>query len=274
MKRDRVTFTLRGDLVKQMDQLVDGVSLRSRSQVLEYLLTRVLSDFNVKTVLILAGGKSRELEAVAKDTPRCMIKIKGKPILQHIIERLVSFNITNYMVYVDHLGDQIQNYFGDGSTFGVKIEYLVGDRPRGTIHPLKLARKKINDTFILIYGDTISSLDVIDFLEHHRKNQNLATVALTSVSNPKEYGVLKVEGNKITEFIEKPTQKVESYMVSGGIFAFEPRIFNYLSKDMTSVEKNLLPSLVEKGILSGYPFQGIWLNINTPKDLKKARIML
>ena len=132
----------------------------------------------------------------------------------------------------------------------------------------------VTDSFLVVYGDTISSLDILDILEHHRKNQSLATVALTSVSNPKDYGVLKIDGNRITSFREKPSDKIESYLVSAGVFVFEPRIFNYLSKGMKSIEKDLFPKLVEKGVLSGYPFQGIWLNINAPKDLKRAMLMV
>lgn len=271
MKRKRVTFTLKPDLVKQIDRLVDDITIRSRSQALEYLLTKVLSDFKVKNVLILAGGK--ELSKNEK-TAKCMSKIKGKPILQYVIENLQSFNITRCMIYVDHLGDQVQNYFGDGSEFDMKIDYLIGDKPRGTIYPLKLAKNKINDTFLLIYGDTISSLDINDFFEFHKKRHTIGTVALTSVSNPKDYGVVNIKGNKITMFKEKPDTQIDSYLVSAGIFIFEPRVFNYLSRKMTSIEKDLLPKLVEKGILGGYPFQGLWLNINAESDIKRARILL
>jgi mannose-1-phosphate guanylyltransferase/phosphomannomutase len=186
---------------------------------------------------------------------------------------LQSFNISDFIIYVDYLGDQIKEYFGDGSKFGINIEYITGE-PKGTIQPLKMAREKIKDTFLLVYGDTITSLDITDFIESHRKGQNLATVALTSVSNPKKYGVVNIKGNKITLFKEKPLNNIESYMVSAGVFVFEPRIFNYLSREMTSIENDLFPKLVEKGVLSGYPFQGIWLNINTQKDLKKARIVV
>ncbi len=274
MKRRRITVTLKEDVVKQVDQLIDNLQIRSRSQAMEYLLTKTLSDFNMTTAFILAGGKRKEMGELTWNTPRSMLLIKGKPILQHIIERLHSFNITHYIIYVDHLGEQVMNYFGDGSSLGVKIEYLIGDKPQGTIYPFNMARKKIKDTFLVVYGDTISSIDIIDFLEFHRKNQNLATVALTSVSNPKDYGVVNLKGNKITMFKEKPESTTDSYLVSSGIFVFEPRIFNYISKQMASIEKDLFPMLAEKNILSGYLFQGLWLNINTPKDLKKARILI
>jgi NDP-sugar pyrophosphorylase family protein len=274
MKRQRVTVTLKEDIVNQVDQLIDGLQIRSRSQAVEYLLSKTLSEFSIRNVLILAGGYGKRMGNLVKDTPRSLLLVKGKPILQHIIERLQSFNINHFLIYVDHLGDQIMNYFGDGSSFGVSIEYLVGNKPQGTIYPLNMARSKINDTFLVVYGDTISSLDINDFLEFHRKNQNLATVALTTVSNPRDYGVINLKGNKITMFKEKPKTTTDSYLVSGGMFIFEPRIFNYISTKMKSIEDDLFPGLVDKRIISGYPFQGLWLNINNPKDLKKARIIL
>jgi len=270
-----ITITLDENLIKNIDKMVDGIKIRSRSHIINILMEQSLRKMlGIKNVLILAGGNRKEMGELTKNTPRSMLLIKGKPILQHIIERLQSFNITQYIIYIDYLGEQIMNYFGDGSSFGVKIEYLMGDKPKDTIYPLTLVRKKIKDTFLVVYGDTISSIDITDFLEFHRKNQNLATVALTSVSNPKDYGVINLNGNKITMFKEKPINSTNSYLVSSGMFIFEPRIFNYISKQMKSMEKDLFPKLVKKNILSGYPFQGLWLNINTSKDLKKARIII
>lgn len=274
MKRQRVTITLKKDIVQQVDRLIDNLKIRSRSQAIEYLLSKTLSDLNITNVLILAGGRRKEMGKLTEKTPRSMLLIKGKPILQHIIERLHSFNINHFMIYTDYFGKRVVDYFGDGSKFGVKIEYLKSEKPKGTIYPLELAREKINDTFLLVNGDTVCSLDMTDFMNFHSSNQNLATVALTSVSNPKDYGVITLKGNNITSFQEKPTTSVDSYLVSAGLYIFEPKIFNYLSKNMKSIEKDLFPSLVEKNVLSGYPFQGLWMNINTPKDLKKARIIL
>lgn len=274
MKRKRITITIRDDVIKQADRLIDGLQIRSRSQAVEYLLVKILSSTKINTALILAGGDRKEMSELNKNIQRCMLLIKGKPILQHIIERLESYNISNFIIYVDHLGKQIMDYFGDGSTFGVKIKYLVGDRPRGTIYPLILVKKEMRDTFIVVYGDIISSLDIDDFLKFHRESQSLATVALTSVSNPKDYGIVNIKGNKITLFEEKPANELDSFLVSAGIFIFEPRIFNYISNSMQSIERDLFPILVKKNILVGYPFQGMWLNINTPKDLQKARILL
>src|SRR3989338_9092066 len=98
MKRQRITITLRDDIVKQADQLIDEIKIRSRSQAIEYLLTKTLFDFNINKVLILAGGNRKEMGTLTKNTPRSMILIKGKPILQHIIERLQSFNINQYII--------------------------------------------------------------------------------------------------------------------------------------------------------------------------------
>ena len=274
MKRKRITVTMRDDLVKQVDQFIDDIMIRSRSQAMEYLLARVLTDFKLKKALVLAGGKAEEMGQLAKNIPKCMLKVKGKPILQHVIERLQSFNINDFIIYVDHLGERVIDFFEDGSSMGVNIEYLVEKKPKGRVYPMMLARKKLKDTFLLVYGDTICSLDIDDFLEFHRKNQSMATVALTSVSNPKNYGVINLKGNKITSFREKPMNHVESYLVSAGYYIFEPQIFNFLSRRMNTIEKDLFPSLASKGMLFGYPFQGLWLNINTPKDLKKARILV
>ncbi|MCX8178864.1 MAG: sugar phosphate nucleotidyltransferase [Candidatus Aenigmarchaeota archaeon] len=268
--RNRISITLKKDIIEQVDRLVDGMQIRSRSQAIEYLLAKTLTDIKLKTALVLAGGEKEDF----KGRNRFMMPIKGKPILSYVIEHLASFNVNKILVYVDCFKEEVMNYFKNGNDFHVSIEYLTSDKSKGNIQPLLMARKKINDTFIVFYGDTISSIDLADMLAFHRQNQNIATVALTTVSNPKDYGIAVLKGNKVMDFKEKPEEDMQSFLVSSGIFIFEPRIFNYIGSGMKSIEKDLLPYLVKKQLLTGYTFQGKWLNINTKKDFKKALLMV
>ncbi|MBU5689444.1 MAG: nucleotidyltransferase family protein [Candidatus Aenigmarchaeota archaeon] len=269
--RKRITITIRDDIISYIDKIVDGNNIRSRSHAIENLLNKIISENNINNCLILAGGVREEFP---NKENRCMLLLKGKPILEHVIKRLESFNIKNYIIYSDYRNEEIEQYFKNGHKFGVNIDYIFEEKPSGTIKPLLLVRKKIKDTFLMVYGDTISSIDINDFYSFHKSSGKIATMALTTVSNPKDYGVVEIKGNKITNFVEKPTQSLGSYLVSAGIFIFEPRIFNYISSRMQSVEKDLIPSLIKKDAINGYTFQGMWININSPKDLNRARLLV
>jgi NDP-sugar pyrophosphorylase family protein len=270
--RKRITITIRDDVVSFVDKMVDGKLIRSRSQAIENLLQKMITEHNINNCLILAGGKREEFSGITGN--RCMLLIKGRPILEHVIERLVSFNIKNILLYSDNSNDEIKRQFKDGNKYNARIDYIFESKPQGTIKPLLLAKNKIKDTFLLVYGDTISSIDINDFYTFHKANGKIATVALTTVSNPKDYGVVEIKGNKLVNFVEKPSKPLGSYLVSAGLFIFEPRIFNYISKSMTSIEKDLIPSLIKKEAISGYTFQGLWININSPRDLNKARLLV
>lgn len=268
MKRKRVTVTIKEDVINQVDRIIDGLTIRSRSQAIEFLLTKFLSDFQLKNALVLAGGKD-----MLERKPKVLQPIKGKTLLEHSLSKLNEFGISNFLVYLDFKQDIIRNTLQAKKT-DFNVSFISGDKPIGTIEPLFKTRARFDDTFLMAYGDTVSSLNINEMLSFHKKNNSLATIALTTVSNPKKYGVAMLQGNKITEFIQKPEKNVKSFLVSAGYFLFEPEIYKYISRDMKNLEKDLFPRLAEKGLLHGYPFQGMYLNINSESDLKKAKALL
>lgn len=271
MPRERVTITIRTDLLKQIDRLQDNLTIRSRSQAFEFLLSRVLSDIKIKNALVLAGGK-KENVLIGK-TPKFLLNLKGKILLERVLDKINEFNINNFLVYIDLMQDQIIKEF-ESKELGYKIHFISEKTAQGTVLPLLKARPFLNDTFLLAYGDTISSLDLNKMHQFHRKNNGLATAALTTISNPRKYGVVMLEGDHIKRFVQKPRADLGSYLISAGYFIFEPEIFKYISRKDKSLERDLLPRLAEKGLLLGYPFQGLYLNINTKSDLERARIIL
>ena len=271
MKRERVTITIRGDLLRQVDRLQDNMTIRSRSQAFEFLLNRVLSDIKVKTALVLAGGKKENV--MIGGMPKFLLELKGKPLLERALDRISGFNIDNFIVYVDLGREQIIAEF-ESRELDYSVKFIAGKTATGTVEPLLKAKPYLNDTFLLAYGDTVSSLDLGGMHRFHRRNNALATAALTTVSNPRKYGVVLLEGDRIKRFAQKPRADLGSYLISAGYFLFEPEIFKYVSRRDRSLEKDLLPRLAEKGLLLGYPFQGLYLNVNTRADLERARIML
>ncbi|MDD5148700.1 MAG: sugar phosphate nucleotidyltransferase [Candidatus ainarchaeum sp.] len=271
MNRDRVTITIKGDLLKQVDRLVDGIAIRSRSQAIEYLLSKFLSDFRLKNAFLLAGGKKNSL--LLNSQPKFLVKIRGKPVLQWVLEEIQGYNVNNFIVYSDSFASEIEREIRSRN-LPFAIDFLSAEKPIGTVKPLLMAKPRLKDTFLVAYADTIASVNLNDMLSFHRKNNAIATMALTTVSNPKDFGVAVLQGNKVTEFSEKPKNEAHSYLVNAGYFLFEPEIFKHLGKGMQSIEKDLFPKLAEKGLLYGYPFQGKYFNINNKKDLEKAVALL
>ena len=268
MKRQRVTITIKEDVVNQVDRLVDGLSIRSRSQAVEYLLTKFLADFRLRKALILAGGKEK-----LTGKPKAVAAIGEKTLLHHAMDKIHAYGVSNFYVYLDFKADQVKESLA-GQKLGYILNYLTKEKPVGTVEPLFRVRDYFDDTLLMAYGDTVCSLNLNEMLAFHKKNNSLATIALTTVSNPQQYGVCMLEGNKIRQFIQKPKKDVKSYLVSAGYFLFEPEIFKHISREMRNLEKDLFPKLAEKGLLYGYPFQGMYLNVNNEQDLRKAKALL
>lgn len=265
--RKRITITIKEDILKQADRIVDGLTIRSRSQAIEFLLSKILSDYKLKNVLILAGGK----EPIKGIKTRFLLEINGKNIIEKIIDYLEEFNTGRITVSADTNKELIIKELNKKK---VSVDFLELDKASGTIEPLNKMKNQFKDSFGVIHGDSLCSLNLNEMLAFHQSNKSLATIALTTVNNPKDYGVAVLEGNKIKKFIEKPKREAESYLINAGYYIFEPEIFKHISRNMKSIEKDLFPKLAEKGLLAGYPFQGIYVNINSKKDYEKAKHIL
>ncbi|MAG21814.1 MAG: hypothetical protein CL943_00720 [Candidatus Diapherotrites archaeon] len=270
MTRERVTITIRNDLLRQVDRLVDGLTIRSRSQAMEFLLSKHLSDFKLGKALILAGGRKKDVSI--KGAPKFAAKLNGKCLLHEVMDSIHEYNVSSFMVYVDSFADTIRDRINSEDPH-YHVDFLEGKAGSGTIAPLLQAKSSLKDTFLLAYGDTLTSINLNDMLAFHRKNNAIATIALTTVSNPKDYGVAVLQGDKIVEFEQKPKKEAHSFMVNAGYFLFEPEIFRHIGRDMKNIERDLFPTLAKRGLLYGYTFQGRYLNINSATDLENAKAL-
>jgi NDP-sugar pyrophosphorylase family protein len=267
--RKRVTITIKEDILKQADRIVDGLSIRSRSQAIEYLLSKTLSDYKIKNSLVLAGGKD-SIKGLTKKS-RFLLEINGKCLIERVINYLQEFNAGKITVSLDLNSEEITKELNKRK---IGVDFLQLEKPSGTIEALARMKNNFKDTFLVVHGDTLCSLNLNEMLSFHQSNKSIATIALTTVNNPKDYGVAMLQGKKVTEFIEKPKKEAGSYLISAGYYIFEPEIFKYISRKMKSIEKELFPKLAKKELLLGYPFQGIYLNINSKKDYEKAKRIL
>lgn len=270
MAKKRLTITLEKSLLRQIDNFIDGGKIRNRSHAIEFLISQILHK-KLNQAVVLAGGRGVRWKPLTNELPKALIPIYGKPILEHTILYLKTFGIQQIYLVVGHLGEKIKEYFGNGEQFGVNIFYLEDKKQKGTAPALKVVEPVIRkETFLVWYVDEIADIDLFDFLEFHQKHQGVATLALSSVSDPKDLGIVKLKGAKIKEFIEKPKKEISSYIVNAGIFFSEPVIFQYIKPTTKSLEKEVFPLLAREEKLSGYLFAGKWFDIGTPQGYLKA----
>ncbi|MBI5037554.1 MAG: NDP-sugar synthase [Candidatus Kerfeldbacteria bacterium] len=272
MDRARLTITLKKDLLPLVDGVIDGTRIRNRSHAIEYLLSQSLRPRTNKA-LILAAGRGVNMRPFTYEIPKTLIPVQGKPILEYSIEMLRDAGFTDLYIMVGHLGDKIVAHFGDGSRFGVKITYMKERKELGTGAALRQAEQYLQRSpFLMLYGDVLIDISIKDFVEFHRTHGGTATMAITSSDKPYEFGVVRLHGNKIVKFTEKPEQgKRMGHFVNAGLFFLNPEIFKYTPRSGYSMlEKDVFPKLVTEGKLIGYPFEGAWFDVGTPEIYEEA----
>lgn len=271
MKREQLTITLRDDILAKIDERIDGIKIRNRSHAIEVLLSRVLRAGEVKKAFILAGGKGTRMRPFTYEIPKPMIPVKGKPLVQHTIELNRKYDIREIYLSIGYLGDKIKEYFGNGSKYGVNITYVEEKEEMGTAGGLSLARDQLKEPFLMFNGDVLSNIDLADFISFHREHKALATIALTPVEDPSRFGVAKLKGNSILEFIEKPRKGEEpSKLINAGVYLIEPEVLDYVPKGYAMMEKDVFPKLAKEGKLFGYSFTGQWFDTGTVEAYEKV----
>lgn len=219
--------------------------------------------------VILAGGKGTRLKPYTTVFPKPLMPIGERPILEIIIRQLEAQNIRDIVISVGHLGELIMTFFGNGSRFGVNIKYSKEDQPLGTVGGLDLIRDELAETFLMINGDTLTTLRFSDIIEHHKKNGTVSTIALNQRQVNIDFGVVDLDSsNLITSYTEKPAI---DYLVSMGIYVFEPEVMQYINPGERLDFPDLIKTLISKDKkVKGFVFDGYWLDIGRPEDYERA----
>jgi len=259
--KEKIAITIDEKLLSRVDKMIDGETIRNRSHAIEYLVTQSLRP-KVKKALICAGETIMQKGVFI---PAALLPFEEKRVIVHQIELLKSVGIKQVAVLAPD-ETTIQDVLGDGSAYGVSVEYIKQDaKAIGSGHAVLLAKKffRNEDIFLVLYGDVFAQIDVTDFVEYHIDSDSVATVALTSIEDPSLYGVVSLKGEKIVAFKEKPTNKEGvSRVINAGVFCLEQEIFSYLGKDIAdTLETNAFPKLAKEGKLGGYVFEGKWCNV-------------
>ena len=211
--------------------------------------------------IILAGGKGTRLRPLTYKIPKALLPINGKTLTEHLFDLLKRHDITDIFISIGYLSEKIKKYFKDGKGFGVNIKYLEENEPLGTAGPLKLAKNELTESFLVSNGDELKDINLDEMYEQHKKNKALVTIALTKVSDSSQYGVAKLEGEKILEFVEKPKKEdAPSNLINSGLYIIEPEVIEMIPDGFVMLEKAVFPKLAEKGKLFGYSFPGQWFD--------------
>jgi NDP-sugar pyrophosphorylase family protein len=217
--------------------------------------------------ITIVGGKGERLRPLTDDRPKCMVQLAGRPILEHHIEWLRSSGVTHLVVSCGHFHHVIQEYFGAGESFGIRIAYAVEQEQLGRGGAFKLAYQQVpeGERFIIgTNGDNINTQSLPPVIEQHEQTGSVATLLLTQLRSP--YGIVRTKGKKITGFDEKP---LLPHWLSAGVYVFNQAFFNELP-DKGDHEDELFPRLAAEGRLYGFQSTAYWKAIDTVKDLREA----
>jgi dTDP-glucose pyrophosphorylase len=219
------------------------------------------------TIVIMAGGQGLRLRPETLNCPKPLLRVAGKPILEHIILRAKAQGFSNFIIAINYLGHMIEDYFQNGDNFGVKIEYLREPYPLGTAGALSLLDPNLNSPFILINGDVITTLNFSDFLHFHNQNDAFVSMAIKEYESQNPYGVIKTQGLDVVDIYEKPLTRTN---INAGMYVITTSILSELNKLVYLDMPDLLRTLQKKGKrIIAFPIYESWADIGTLKDIRK-----
>lgn len=238
-------------------------------RVVNIINFRELRSYLPIDAVIMAGGRGQRLMPFTEKIPKPLLHVGDRPIIDHNLTRLTIFGIHNFWISVKYLGEQIQEYFGDGANRNINIKYIKEDKPLGTIGALSKVSNFSHDYILVSNSDLLTNLDYehffLDFLE---KDADMSVVSIPyQVNIP--YAVLETEGHIILNFIEKPTY---TYYSNGGIYLIKKSALNLIPYNSFFNATDLMQTLIKKRLkVTSYSLAGYWLDIGNPQDYQKAQ---
>lgn len=218
--------------------------------------------------VVLAGGKGTRLAPYTKILPKPLLPIGDMPILEILMRQMKRAGVDEIILTVGHLAELLRAFFQDGDRLGLKIRYSYEDQPLGTAGPLALI-DGLDEAFLAMNGDILTTLDLRTLINYHRDSHATATIAMHERQVRIDLGVIERDhSNVITGYIEKPSF---DFHVSMGIYVFDPRVLQYIQRNMYLDFPDLIHRLIrEKERVMGYPFEGYWQDLGRPDDYEQA----
>ena len=227
----------------------------------------------IKTLIILAGGKGERLYPLTKETPKPLIKIGEKPIIEHQILLLKEYGIKEIWLLLGYLGDRIREYFGNGKKWKVNIHYHQEEKLLGTAGALKTIEREIKGDFLVFSGDVMMDFDLKRFINYHCQKKGIASIVVHPSDHPLDSDLVEVDDTeRIINFLIRPhlEGKILPDLSIASVFIFSPEIFQYIPKKKKSdIEKDILPLILKsKDKIYGYNSLEYFKDIGTPERLR------
>ncbi|MDP3879871.1 MAG: NDP-sugar synthase [Dehalococcoidales bacterium] len=224
--------------------------------------------------VILVGGQGTRLRPLSCGTPKPMVPVLNRPLLEHVILNAAKHGVTDFVLAINYLPEAIKEGLGDGSKLGVNINYAVEETPLGTSGAVKNAEAFLDERFFVFNGDMLTGIDLGEMMRRHQDVSPKATIALTPVDNPTIYGVVEQDKNgMVKRFVEKPSwDKVTTNLINAGIYILEPDVLQHVPPATASMfETDLFPRLLEIGApVLAFPSEAYWIDIGDPQKYLKA----
>jgi dTDP-glucose pyrophosphorylase len=219
-------------------------------------------------VVLMAGGLGSRLGELTKECPKPLLKVGDKPILELILESYIANGYHRFFLSVNYKKEMIKEYFGDGSNWGVTIEYLEEQERLGTAGSLALLPETPTEPFFVMNGDLLTRINFNDLLEFHNTQSSKATLCVRKIEQTIPYGVVDVDEHQLVGIEEKPTH---SYFVNAGIYLLNPDVLPYLTQTANSDMPDLFRQIIDKGHqTAAFPFFDYWLDIGQQGDFYQA----
>ncbi|MBO1924515.1 nucleotidyltransferase family protein [Thiomicrorhabdus sp. 6S3-12] len=223
------------------------------------------------SVVLMLGGQGMRLRPLTEDTPKPLLKIGGKPILETILERFIEQGFSHFYFCINYLGHQIQDYFGYGEKWGVEIDYIEEEQRLGTAGALSLIDKEVTDDLIVMNGDLLTKVDFTALLDSHRSNESDITVCVREYAQQVPYGVVEIENETVQQIVEKPIYR---YFVNAGIYVLSPKQISAIPYNEFYDMPTLLDELTldPDAKVGAFPITEYWKDIGHLPDFEQAQV--
>ncbi|MFW5917263.1 MAG: sugar phosphate nucleotidyltransferase [Halorubrum sp.] len=228
-----------------------------------------MSDDSV-TAVILAAGEGRRLEPLTNRRPKPMVPVANRPLLEHVVEAVAAAGVDRIALVVGYRQERIRNHFGDGDDWGVTIEYVEQSTQLGTGHAVLQAEPVVDGPFVVLNGDRIVDPGVVSRVRDRARDGAHPAMAVTTAAHPRTYGVVRLDGDRVTGIDEKPEGPVATNRINAGVYAFSPAVFDAIRETHAPGELAItatLNELASAGDLTAVRYDGRWLDVSNLWDL-------
>lgn len=245
--------------------IVDNVGIVVGLEILDEMIKK---EPLPNKVILMVGGLGTRLKPLTNDTPKPMLHVGGKPILQTIVETFASYGYINIIMCVNYKSQIIQNYFEDGHKFGVNIEYILEEKRMGTAGALSLLKERPKEALFVMNGDILTNVNFEHLHQSHIKMQVNATMCTREYDFQVPYGVVNTENSHVTSIVEKPVHK---FSVSAGIYILEPECIDLIPKDDFYDMPTLFDAMIiQEQKISSFSIDEYWLDIGRLEEYERA----